>query len=149
MSDSAGPSDHTSIKIAHMDHLVFTVKDVSRTVDFYAKVLGMTEITFKETRKALRFGNQKINLHEAGKEFEPKAAHPTPGSADLCFTADTPLQDVVAHLKACEVNVEEGPVVRTGAMGPINSVYFRDPDMNLIEVSNYVKSPPPHHAIYD
>nr|XP_054767920.1 glyoxalase domain-containing protein 5-like [Lytechinus pictus] len=138
MSDSTRSSGDPHICINHMDHLVLTVRDVSHTVDFYTKVLGMTEITFKDTRKALKFGNQKINLHESGKEFEPKAARPTPGSADLCFIADTSLEDVMAHLIECGVSVEEGPVMRTGAMGPINSVYFRDPDMNLIEVSNYV-----------
>ena len=97
----------------------------------------MEEITFKETRKALRFGQQKINLHQSGKEFEPKAKHPMPGSADICLITDTNLESVVKHLADCGVEIEEGPVMRTGALGPIRSVYFRDPDLNLIEVSNY------------
>ncbi|XP_071489315.1 virulence protein STM3117-like [Diadema antillarum] len=126
-----------AIRIDHLDHLVLTVRDMAATVRFYTSVLGMEEITFKETRKALRFGNQKINLHQAGKEFEPKAACPTPGSADLCFISNTPIVDVMARLGECGVSIEEGPVMRTGAVGPIKSVYFRDPDQNLIEVSNY------------
>jgi len=92
--------------------------------------------TFGEGRKALTFGNQKINLHRAGHEFEPKADRPTPGSADLCFISDTPIDDVIVHLQAEGVAIEEGPVRRTGATGPILSVYFRDPDHNLTEVSN-------------
>lgn len=120
-----------------LDHLVLTVADVERTVDFYARVLGMTPVTFGGGRRALAFGNQKINLHQAGHEFEPKAARPTPGSADLCFVSSVPLVEVMGHLAASGVDVEEGPVPRTGATGPIASVYFRDPDGNLIEVSNY------------
>lgn len=123
--------------IKRLDHLVLTVKSVKKTVEFYTRVMGMEEITFKETRKALKFGQQKINLHEKGKEFEPKAANPTMGSADLCFITDTPITDVIEHLSKCHIPVEEGPVMRTGAIGPIKSVYFRDPDQNLIEVSNY------------
>lgn len=129
----------TGFVIKRLDHLVLTVKSVSRTVEFYTKVMGMEEITFQETRKALKFGQQKINLHEKGKEFEPKAALPTMGSADLCFITDTTVEDVISHLKQNHVAVEEGPVMRTGALGPIRSVYFRDPDQNLIEVSNYVE----------
>ncbi len=97
----------------------------------------MQEVTFAGGRKALAFGNQKINLHQQGREFEPKAKQPTPGSADLCFITDVPLLQVIEHLKTCEVEIIEGPVARTGANGPITSVYFRDPDGNLIEVSNY------------
>ena len=119
-----------------LDHLVLTVRDLSATVDFYTRVLGMTEVTFGQGRKALQFGNQKINLHEAGREFEPKAKTPVPGSADLCFITATPIADVQAHLAAHGVPVEEGPVPRTGAIGPITSVYVRDPDGNLIEISN-------------
>ncbi len=100
----------------------------------------MEVVTFGSGRKALQFGKQKINLHEQGREFEPKADRPTPGSADLCFITDVPLQEVIEHLKRCGVTVLEGPVSKTGAVGPIISVYFRDPDLNLIEVSNYVGS---------
>ncbi|XP_028816794.1 glyoxalase domain-containing protein 5 [Denticeps clupeoides] len=127
------------VQISHLDHLVLTVKNVARTTDFYSSVLGMQVITFKGNRKALGFGRQKFNLHEVGKEFEPKAKSPTPGSADLCLVTETPLATVAAHLKACGVALEEGPVERSGAVGPITSVYFRDPDNNLIEVSNYLK----------
>jgi catechol 2,3-dioxygenase-like lactoylglutathione lyase family enzyme len=126
----------SGINIARLDHLVLTVCDIGATMDFYVRVLGMAEVTFGAGRKALAFGGQKINLHQAGREFEPKAARPVPGSADLCFIAETPLADVAAHLAASGVAIEEGPVKRTGACGPILSVYFRDPDGNLIEVSN-------------
>jgi catechol 2,3-dioxygenase-like lactoylglutathione lyase family enzyme len=126
------------MRIDRLDHLVLTVRDVDATCAFYVRVLGMQLVTFGEARKALAFGRQKINLHQAGREFEPKAALPTPGSADLCLITDVPLDEVIAHLTACGVAVVEGPVMRTGATGPIRSVYFRDPDGNLIEVSNYV-----------
>lgn len=126
------------MKIDSLDHLVLTVKDIEATAFFYSKVLGMGIVTFGGGRKALSFGLQKINLHQHGKEFEPKAHHPTPGSADLCFITSVPLPEVVNHLSSCNVAVIEGPVQRTGATGPILSVYFRDPDMNLIEVSNRV-----------
>jgi len=126
----------TSMKIDRIDHLVLTVADVAATCEFYSRVLGMEVVTFGGARKALAFGSQKINLHEPGKELEPKAAHPTPGSADLCLIAAAPLADVVAHLESCGVTILEGPVARTGATGPLTSVYFRDPDGNLIEVSN-------------
>ena len=96
----------------------------------------MVEVTLGENRKALAFGTQKINLHEAGREFEPKALHPKPGSADLCFLTSVPLQAVVAHLERCGVQVIEGPIERAGAQGPIESIYLRDPDGNLIEVAN-------------
>ncbi|KAI1898939.1 hypothetical protein AGOR_G00077550 [Albula goreensis] len=125
------------VKISHLDHLVLTVKSIPDTLAFYSKVLGMDIVTFKGSRKALGFGQQKLNLHQAGQEFEPKALHPTPGSADLCLITDTPLPKVAEHLQACGVAVEEGPVERTGAFGSIISLYFRDPDRNLIEVSNY------------
>ena len=124
------------VRIDHLDHLVLTVANIDESCDFYARVLGMGVETFGEGRKALTFGNQKINLHRAGHEFEPKAERPTPGSADLCFISTTPLDDVIAHLQAEGVAIEEGPVPRTGATGPILSVYFRDPDQNLIEISN-------------
>jgi catechol 2,3-dioxygenase-like lactoylglutathione lyase family enzyme len=123
--------------IDRLDHLVLTVRDLRATVAFYTSVLGMTEVTFGDGRTALQFGQQKINLHEAGHEFEPKAAQPTPGSADLCFITLTPLDGVIQRLRSANVDVIAGPVPRTGALGPMQSVYFRDPDGNLIEVSNY------------
>jgi catechol 2,3-dioxygenase-like lactoylglutathione lyase family enzyme len=126
------------IRIDHLDHLVLTVASIDESCDFYARVLGMGVETFGEGRKALTFGNQKINLHRAGHEFEPKAERPTPGSGDLCFISTTPLDDIITHLQAEGVAIEEGPVRRTGATGPILSVYFRDPDQNLIEVSNII-----------
>ncbi|WP_278463831.1 MULTISPECIES: VOC family protein [Stutzerimonas stutzeri subgroup] len=129
------------MQIDHIDHLVLTVADIEKTVDFYTRVLGMQLVTFGEGRKALTFGNQKINLHQAGREFEPKAERPTPGSADLCFIVATPLDRVIAHLETQGVSVIEGPVQRTGATGPIRSVYLRDPDQNLIELSNPLENP--------
>lgn len=125
------------MKIERLDHLVLTVRDLAATCDFYTEVLGMEVVTFAGGRKALSFGQQKFNLHEAGKEFEPKADRPTPGSADLCLIAQGTLAGVIDHLQACGVPILEGPVKRTGALGPITSVYFRDPDQNLIEVSTY------------
>ena len=126
------------MRIEVLDHLVLTVADIDRTRDFYERVLGMETVVFGEGRHALAFGTQKINLHEAGREFEPKAAAPTPGSADLCFLTNSPVTEVVEHLKANSVEIIEGPVRRTGATGPITSVYFRDPDGNLLEVSNHL-----------
>ena len=125
------------MQILRLDHIVLTVADIELSCRFYERVLGMRVVTFAGGRKALAFGEQKINLHQRGKEFEPKAHAPTPGSADLCFITATPVTDVLVHLKACGVAVLEGPVARTGAIGPITSVYFRDPDHNLIEVANY------------
>jgi catechol 2,3-dioxygenase-like lactoylglutathione lyase family enzyme len=124
------------MKIDSLDHFVLTVKDIDVTMLFYSKVMGMEVISFGSGRKALSFGSQKINLHQYKNEFEPKAQHPTPGSADLCFITLVPMTEVLSHLSQCKVSVIEGPVQRTGATGPILSVYFRDPDMNLIEVSN-------------
>jgi catechol 2,3-dioxygenase-like lactoylglutathione lyase family enzyme len=124
------------MRIEVLDHLVLTVADIDRTRDFYERVLGMEPVVFGEGRHALAFGTQKINLHEAGREFEPKAAAPTPGSADLCFLTTSSAAEVVEHLEANSVEIIEGPVRRTGATGPITSVYFRDPDGNLLEVSN-------------
>ncbi|MGR0119410.1 VOC family protein [Bacillus halotolerans] len=124
--------------IKRLDHLVLTVKSLQETIRFYTSVLGMQEETFGSGRKALRFGNQKINLHEAGHELEPKAQHPLPGSADLCFITDEPINKVVEHLTKMNVNIEQGPVKRTGALGPIISVYIRDPDQNLVEISEYL-----------
>ena len=124
------------MRIEVLDHLVLTVADIGRTRDFYERVLGMDPVVFGEGRHALAFGAQKINLHEAGREFEPKAAAPIPGSADLCFLTDSSVAEVVEHLEANSVEIIEGPVRRTGATGPIISVYFRDPDGNLLEVSS-------------
>ena len=126
------------MRIEVLDHLVLTVADIDGTRDFYERVLGMETVVFGEGRHALAFGTQKINLHEAGREFEPKAAAPTPGSADLCFLTNSPVTEVVEHLEANSVEIIEGPVRRTGATGPITSVYFRDPDGNLLEVSNHL-----------
>ncbi len=123
--------------IERLDHLVLTVADIEATVAFYERVLGMRHERFGAGRSALVFGRQKLNLHQAGHEFEPKAARPTPGAIDLCLITDWPMPRVLAHLAEQGVEVEEGPVARTGAIGPIESVYFRDPDGNLIEVSRY------------
>lgn len=128
------------MKISHLDHLVLTVADIENTCNFYQTVLGFEVITFKGDRKALNFGHQKINLHQLGNEFEPKALHPTSGSADLCFISETPISEVVTHLNQLNIQIEEGPVERTGAMHPILSVYIRDPDQNLIEISNILTS---------
>lgn len=126
--------------IDRLDHLVLTVSDISVTCDFYSRVLRMSVVTFGAGRKALTFGIQKINLHQVGKELEPKAARPTPGSADLCLISTMPISAMVNHLRECSVPILEGPVARTGATGPIMSVYFRDPDSNLIEVSTYAEA---------
>lgn len=127
------------MKLDQLDHLVLTVKDIELTIAFYQRVLGMEVVTFGTGRKALSFGSQKINLHQYGKEFEPKADRPMPGSADLCFITSVPLDEVLEHFNACGVTVLEGPIRRTGATGPILSLYLRDPDFNLIEVSNRIE----------
>jgi catechol 2,3-dioxygenase-like lactoylglutathione lyase family enzyme len=134
---AAGQSPAHPIVIDRLDHLVLTVRSISETCEFYRKVLGMEVVEFAGGRKALRFGQSKINLHETGREVEPKAHRPTPGSGDLCFITRAPLTDVVKHLRSCGVEIEVGPIQRSGALGAIQSVYFRDPDLNLIEVSNY------------
>jgi catechol 2,3-dioxygenase-like lactoylglutathione lyase family enzyme len=126
------------MKISRLDHLVLTVRDIERTTSFYASVLGMKKEVFGDGRVTLKCGDQKMNLHESGKEFEPKAHKPMPGSADLCFITQTPLDDAMAHVKRCGVEIIEGPVKRTGANGTIRSFYFRDPDHNLIEVANEI-----------
>lgn len=123
--------------ISNIDHLVLTVADIDKTIDFYTNILGFKVVTFGNNRKALTFGNQKINLHQKGKEFEPKAEHPTTGSADLCFISETDVDDVLEELKHKNIEIIEGVVERTGALGKIKSLYFRDPDLNLIEISNY------------
>jgi catechol 2,3-dioxygenase-like lactoylglutathione lyase family enzyme len=128
------------IEVDRIDHVVLTVNDIERTVDFYIGILGMQVERFGEGRTALRFGNQKINLHQVGHEFEPKANHPTPSSADLCFIAPTAMDEVTRFLCAQGVAIESGPAQKAGATGPIVSVYFRDPDYNLVEVSNYLVS---------
>lgn len=125
------------MQVNKIDHLVLTVKDIDTTVQFYTSNMGMEIIEFGEGRVALSFGQQKINLHQLGNEFEPKAQNVKAGSADLCFIIDTPVQEVIADLQTKGVKIIDGPVKRTGALGSINSVYFRDPDGNLIEVSNY------------
>jgi len=125
------------MQIDRIDHIVITAHDVERTLDFYSRVLGMEPITFAGGRRGLAFGRQKINLHQAGREYEPKALKPVPGSMDLCFITETPLDDVIAQLRQHGVAIAEGPVAKTGALGPMTSVYFRDPDGNLVEVSNY------------
>ncbi len=122
--------------IDYLDHLVLTVQDIQTTCEFYSRVLGMQVVTFAEGRKALQFGNQKINLHQRGKEIEPKAQHPTPGSADLCFLTSMPLEQVTAHLQSQNVALLLGPVERTGATKSLVSLYFHDPDGNLLEVAN-------------
>jgi catechol 2,3-dioxygenase-like lactoylglutathione lyase family enzyme len=124
------------MKIDRIDHFVLTVRDVDATCAFYSRVLGMEVVTFAGARKGLAFGNQKINLHLAGHEFEPKAERPVPGAGDFCLVTPVPLAEVVAHLAQCGVDIIEGPVARTGAVGALQSVYFRDPDRNLVEVSN-------------
>nr|XP_009489914.1 PREDICTED: glyoxalase domain-containing protein 5 [Pelecanus crispus] len=120
-----------------LDHLVLTVKSIEDTVVFYSKVLGTEVVTFKGNHKALHFGNQKFNLHEAGKEFEPRSRCLVPSSAVICPITQVPLNQLLDHLKACGGIFEEGPVARTGAVGPITSIYFRDPNEKLIEVSRY------------
>jgi len=121
--------------IVHIDHLVLTTSRKEACIDFYTRVLEMTQETFGDGRTAFRFGEQKINLHEQGREFEPRAHLPVPGALDLCFIASVPLDAFIAHVKAEGVPIVEGPVIRTGAIQKLRSVYLRDPDLNLIEVS--------------
>ena len=123
------------MKIRQLDHLVLTVKNIEISCVFYSQILGMEVREFDNGRRSLHFGSQKINLHKAGEEFEPKAVSPTPGSGDLCFMAAVPLDDVIAHLERNSIAIIEGPVARTGATGPIRSVYLRDPDGNLVEIA--------------
>ncbi len=131
------------IVIDHIDHIVLTVFDLDRTLDFYSRVLGMEPVTFAGGRRGLAFGTQKLNLHQAGREFEPKALKPAPGAIDLCFIAATPLEEVIGVLRSEGVAIIDGPVSKTGALGPMMSVYFRDPDGNLVEVSNYSEGSAP------
>jgi len=125
------------VRIDRLDHFVLTVADLDATIEFYVSVLGMTHTVFDDGRHALAFGGSKVNLHPAGHEFEPKALHTEPGSADLCFVVDDPIEEVADVLTSAGVHIEEGPVDRAGATGPIRSLYVRDPDQNLIELSNY------------
>jgi catechol 2,3-dioxygenase-like lactoylglutathione lyase family enzyme len=125
------------MKITLIDHIVLTVADIERTVEFYCGALGMQKEVFDNGRVALRFGDQKINLHQAGLEFEPKARCPIPGSADLCFITPDGLEQAIAEIRALGIFIEEGPVDRIGARGLMRSLYFRDPDGNLIEVASY------------
>jgi catechol 2,3-dioxygenase-like lactoylglutathione lyase family enzyme len=142
------------MKILHIDHFVLTVKDIAKTCEFYQRILGMEIITFANNRKALKFGKQKINLHQIGQEFEPKAKDPTSGSADqrspaspafarrgtgdFCLITETPIEEVIKHCQKQQITIELGIVARTGANGEINSIYIRDPDRNLIEIANYL-----------
>lgn len=125
------------VTIDRLDHVVFTVASIDRTLAFYQRVLGMEPVTFAGGRRGRAFGRQKINLHEVGKEFSPRAHRALAGTADLCLIAAVPLDQVVAHLNAEGIAIEQGPVPKSGATGPITSVYFRDPDLNLVEVSTY------------
>jgi catechol 2,3-dioxygenase-like lactoylglutathione lyase family enzyme len=128
--------------IERIDHLVLTVKDVEATLDFYQRLLDMKPERFDGGRRALSFGSNKINLHQQGKEFEPKALTALPGTGDLCLITQTSIKDVVARLNQSNVAIVHGPVRKIGALGPMLSVYFRDLDGNLIEVSNYSEAPP-------
>lgn len=125
------------MQIDRLDHFVLSVQDMDVTIAFYHRVLGMTPVTFGAGRRALSFGQSKINLHPANAPIAPHARQPVPGSADLCFVTSEPIRSIIEHLRNCGVSLEIGPVPRTGALGPITSLYFRDPDGNLIEVSSY------------
>ena len=131
-------SPRTQPIIRSIDHFVLTCADVDATIDFYTRVLGMTPESFAGGRRALSFGNQKINLHQKGAEFEPKARVATAGSGDFCLLSDVPISEIVAYLATQGIEIIEGPVAKTGAAGALNSIYFRDPDGNLVEVSNVV-----------
>jgi catechol 2,3-dioxygenase-like lactoylglutathione lyase family enzyme len=137
-AESPASVPQAPVILDRFDHVVLTVADIDRTCEFYARAVGMQVQRFGAGRKALVFGRQKFNLHQQGREFEPKARRPTPGSADICIIAVTPVAEVISHFNTVGIKIEEGPVARTGAMGPILSVYFRDPDDNLIEISNYM-----------
>jgi len=126
--------------IDHLDHLVLTTIDREACVDFYTRVLGLKLETYAAGRIGLRFNQQKINVHERGREFDPRAHLPVPGALDLCFIADRPLDAVIAHLRACNWPIIQGPVERTGATSRLRSVYVRDPDLNLIEISELIKA---------
>ena len=125
------------VELTGIDHFVLTVEDVEATCAFYAEVLGAEAVSFGDGRTALRFGDQKVNLHRAGEEFEPRAARPTPGAGDFCVTTDADIETVVGDLREAGVEIVEGPVERTGAVGRTTSVYVRDPDENLVEIASY------------
>ena len=125
------------ISIERIDHFVITVSDIHKTINFYKRVLGMSVIAFANDRKALRFGNQKINIHQAGKEMKPNAQNAAMGTADVCFISDRPLETVQNHLQSEHIHIEYGPIEQHGAVGIMDSVYFRDTDGNLIEVGVY------------
>jgi catechol 2,3-dioxygenase-like lactoylglutathione lyase family enzyme len=125
------------MRMSGLDHMVMTVADIDASCDFYQQILGIEIIGFGDNRKALKIGDQKINLHQAGREIEPCARHPAPGSADVCLIAETPIPEIVDQLGIAGIAIELGPVQRTGARGPMISVYIRDPDGNLIELSTY------------
>ncbi len=127
------------MKIIGIDHLVITVKDIDETVAFYTRILGMTAITFAEGRKGLVFGAQKINLHKAGEEIMPHSQNPVPGSTDICFITETPMPQVISHLASCSIEILAGPLQKSGAAGPLLSIYIKDPDSNLIEIANQIK----------
>jgi catechol 2,3-dioxygenase-like lactoylglutathione lyase family enzyme len=129
------------MKIRHIDHLVLTVKDIEASCRFYTTALGMEEVSFGQGRKAVVFGNQKINFHQRGQELEPRALHPTRGSGDLCFITDDSISDVIGQIQSCGIEIIEGPVARSGAKGPMTSIYIRDPDQNLIEIATYQMQP--------
>lgn len=124
------------MQIEAIDHVVLTVRDIAASIAFYTRTLGMREVSFGDNRKALAFGQSKFNLHQVGNEFEPKAARPTPGAIDICLLTHTPMAEILQHLEDSHVAVEAGPIERTGAQRPLLSVYVRDPDGNLIELSN-------------
>jgi catechol 2,3-dioxygenase-like lactoylglutathione lyase family enzyme len=136
-ADASSRREEGAVRVSRLDHLVLTVASIDATVSFYTGILGMTAVTFGAGRTALTFGTSKINLHEAGRELEPRALHPTPGSADVCFIVDDDIRELITELTDAGIAIEEGPVERTGATGPIVSCYLRDPDQNLIELSNY------------
>ncbi len=126
------------ISISHLDHIVLTVKNIPITTEFYARVLGMVAISFGDNRTVLKFGKQKINLHEVGNESKPRADNATPGSSYLCLSTKTELEQAMVYIKTCDIEIIEGPVKRTGAQGDLLSFYIRDPDLNLIEISNQI-----------
>lgn len=131
------PEEVRRVLYERFDHCVLTVADIDATVDFYERVLDMEVVTFGDRRKALKFADSKINLHEVGKEIEPTALRPGPGTEHLCFVVSDPLEQVIDSIKKTETPIESGPIERVGAVGPLLSVYVRDPDQNLIEVSTY------------
>ena len=128
------------MKISRLDHMVLTVRDIEQTCNFYSEVLGLDVVTYGDNRKAIFLGNQKINLHEFGKEYKPHAKYPSPGSADLCFLTDLKMQHVVEQLAEKKVKIVDGPVQRSGTHGPILSVYIKDPDGNLVEIANQMST---------